>query len=319
MRELTPRQRSVGLHALWGALALGANRMERGFRSRGAPAGSALLATVVGWNGLLLLLERRRPFDPGWNPPAREARTDGAFFLTSTISALSGQALGATLAHRFGARRRRSASSDRTPLVGHLGIAGGLVASLLTSDLIHYGLHRLGHEWGPAWKFHSIHHSPERLHIFNATRFHPVEQAVEGVLEGFALGAVGFSAAQHVTHSTARATYGQLQHSNISVDSGALDHVFATPDLHRWHHSEIYAEGDTNYGAVISVWDRLLGTFFRPDRAFDAKLGVGRMPGFPQRFRGLLTTPFRWATIKRDNADTWYGEVEVNPDLHHRS
>ena len=319
MRELTPRQRSVGLHALWGALALGANRLERGFRSRGAPPGSALLVTVVGWNGLLLLLERRRPFDPAWNPPAAEARTDGAFFLTSTISALSGQALGATLAQRVRTRHRGPRSTGRAPAVGHLGIVGGIAASLLTSDLIHYSLHRLGHEWGPAWKFHSVHHSPERLHIFNATRFHPVEQAVEGVLEGFALGAVGFTTAQHLTHSTARATYGQLQHSNIAVDSGALDHVFATPDLHRWHHSEIYAEGDTNYGAVISVWDRLFGTFFRPDRAFDAKLGVGRMPDFPQRLRGLLATPFRWAAIKQRNATTWYGDTADNPDIHQRS
>ncbi len=319
MRHLSPRQRSVGLHALWAALALGANRMERGFRARGAPAGSALLATVIGWNGLLLWLERRRPFDPTWNPPAGEARTDGAFLATSTISALSGQALGASLAHRARSGSQRAAGSSRSPVVTHLGIAGGLAASLLTSDLIHYSVHRLGHEWGPAWKFHSIHHSPERLHILNATRFHPVEQAVEGVLEGFALGAVGFSPAQHLTHSTARATYGQLQHSNIAVDSGPLDHVFATPDLHRWHHSEIYSEGDTNYGAVISVWDRLFGTFFRPARPFDAKLGVGRMPQFPQRLRELITTPFRWAAIKRDNADTWYGDAETNPDLHHRS
>jgi sterol desaturase/sphingolipid hydroxylase (fatty acid hydroxylase superfamily) len=319
MRELSPRQRSVGLHALWGALALGANRLERGFRSRGAPPGSGLLATVVGWNGLLLLLERRRPFDPDWNPPATEMRTDGAFFLTSTVSALSGQALGATLAQRLRSRRRGSRSTDRTPAVGHLGIAGGIVASLLTSDLIHYSLHRLGHEWGPAWKFHSVHHSPERLHLFNATRFHPVEQALEGVLEGFALATVGFTTAQHLTHSTARATYGQLQHSNIAVNSGALDHVFATPDLHRWHHSEIYAEGDTNYGAVISVWDRLFGTFFRPARPFDAKLGVGRMPHFPQRLRGLLAAPFRWAAIKQRNATTWYGDTADNPDIHQRS
>ena len=319
MAQLTPRQRSVGLHVLWAALAVGANRLERGFRRAGAPPGSALLATVVGWNGLLLFLERRRPFDPDWNPRADEARTDGAFLATSAISALSGQALGATLAHRVRTARSGRNGSDAMPAVTHLGIVGGLAASLLTSDLVHYSLHRLGHEWGPAWKFHSIHHSPERLHLLNATRFHPVEQAVEGVLEGFALGTVGFSPAQHVTHSTARATYGQLQHCNIAVDSGPLDHVFATPDLHRWHHSEIYAEGDTNYGAVISVWDRLFGTFFRPARPFDAILGVGRMPRFPRRLWGLLTTPFRWAAIKRDNADTWYGEAEANPDLHRRS
>ncbi len=319
MPEFTPRQRSVGLHALWAALALGANRLERRFRSAGAPPGSALLATVVGWNGLLLMLEHRRPFDPEWNPPATEIRTDGAFFLTSTTAALTGQALGSTLAGRLRARIRRSGPAERNPLVGHLGIAGGIAASLLTSDLIHTTLHRLGHEWGPAWKFHSVHHSPERLHIYNATRFHPVEQAVEGVLEGFALGVVGFTPAQHLTHSTARATYGQLQHSNIAVDSGPLDHVFATPDLHRWHHSEIYSEGDTNYGAVLSVWDRLFGTFFRPRRAFDAKLGVGRMPSFPQRLGGLLTAPFRWARIKQENAQTWYEDATLNPDLHQRS
>ena len=316
MTAVTARQRSYGLHALWAVLVLGANRIEGRLQSKGAPPGTGLLATVVGWNGLVHLLERRRPFRPDWNPPADEIRTDGAFFLSSTTAALSGQALGAAMAH--GLRSRRGASG-RTLGIGRLGVPGGVVASLLTSDLIHYSLHRLGHEWGPAWTVHSVHHSPERLHIFNATRFHPVEQAVEGVLEGLALGAVGFSPAQHLTHSTARATYGQLQHSNVAVDSGPLDHVFATPDLHRWHHSEIYAEGDTNYGAVISVWDRLFGTFFRPRRPFDAKLGVGRMPAFPQRFGSLLATPFRWASIKERNAETWYGDTDSNPDIHRRS
>ena len=40
---------------------------------------------------------------------------------------------------------------------------------------------RLGHEVPLLWRWvHQIHHSPARLHIFNATRFHPFEQAVEG-------------------------------------------------------------------------------------------------------------------------------------------
>ena len=309
MAELTPRQRSIGLHALWATLALSANRVEKRFRDAGAPPGSALLATVVGWFALLIVLEHRRPFDPDWNPPADEIRTDGAFLATSTTAALTGQAVGATLAGRL-----RSKPST----VGRLGIAGGIVASLLTSELVHYSLHRLGHEWGPAWKFHSVHHSPERLHVYNATRFHPAEQLVEGVLEGAALGLLGLTPQQHLTHSTARATYGQLQHSNIAVDSGAIDHLLATPDLHRWHHSEIYAEGDTNYGAVLSVWDRLFGTLFRPRRSFDAKLGVGRMPNFPRRLWDLLATPFRWRQVKEDNAATWYADAD-NPDIHARS
>jgi sterol desaturase/sphingolipid hydroxylase (fatty acid hydroxylase superfamily) len=120
-----------------------------------------------------------------------------------------------------------------------------------------------------------------------------------------------------MTHGVARATYGQLQHLNAEVDSAMLDYVFSTPDLHRWHHSEIYEEGDNNYGAVVSVWDRLFGTFFRPDRPLDSTLGVGRMPRFPQRLRELLATPFRWSAIKADNAETWYAD-EQNPDVHQR-
>lgn len=301
----------MGLHGLWLVVTLGADRLDRRARAKGAPEGAALGVTVLGWYGLLRALEHRRPFRPEWDPPASEKRTDGAFFLTSAVAALSGQALGAAAARRW--------RGDRVGRVARLGVGGGIAASLLTSEAVHYSLHRLSHEWGPAWKFHSVHHSPARLHIYNATRFHPVEQAVEGVLEGFALGAVGFSPTQHLTHSTARATYGQLQHCNIDVDSGPLDHVFATPDLHRWHHSEIYAEGDNNYGAVLSVWDRLFGTFFRPRRSFDARLGVGRMPDFPHRLAGLLATPMRWAAIKERNAPTWYGDSDANPDLHKRS
>jgi sterol desaturase/sphingolipid hydroxylase (fatty acid hydroxylase superfamily) len=313
------RRRSLHLHGLWAGLVLSSNRLDRWLGARGAPPGSSLPVIVLPWYGLLLLSERRRPFRTDWNPGGAEIRTDAGFLAASATAATTGQALGAGLARRLRLRRAGPGRTRPRPGVERLGIGGGVVASLLTSDFIHYWLHRLGHESGPAWRFHSVHHSPERLHILNATRFHPVEQLLEGVLEGFGLEMVGFSPAQHVAHATARATYGQLQHANIDVDSGALDHVFATPDLHRWHHSEVYAEGDNNYGAVTSVWDRVFGTFFRPTRAFDAELGVGRMPEFPGTLPALLRVPFRWRALKRRNARTWYGTRDTNPDRHRRS
>lgn len=303
------RRRSLGLHGLWVAIVLSSNRLEGALRSRGAPPGSSTLVVVAPWYALLFLLERRRPFLAEWNPAGPEARTDAGFLAITTTAALTGQTVGAGMAHRLRLRR-----PGRNGPVERLGVAGGVIASLLTSDFIHYWLHRAGHERGLAWRFHSVHHSPERLHILNATRFHPVEQVLEGVLEGFGLELLGFSPAQHVAHATARATYGQLQHANIDVDSGPIDHVLATPDLHRWHHSRIYAEGDNNYGAVTSVWDRLFGSFFRPERAFDAELGVGRMPVFPQRLIALLKVPFRWRAVKQRNASTWHGDRADNPD-----
>ena len=96
------------------------------------------------------------------------------------------------------------------------------------------------------------------------------------------------------------------QHANVAVDSGPLNRIFATPDLHRWHHSEVYEEGDTNYGAVLSIWDQLLGSWFWPGRQLDSEIGVGRMPRFPSTWADLQRVPLRWEAIKADNADTWY-------------
>jgi sterol desaturase/sphingolipid hydroxylase (fatty acid hydroxylase superfamily) len=110
--------------------------------------------------------------------------------------------------------------------------------------------------------------------------------------------------------------YGQLQHCNLDLRSGVLDHVFSTPDLHRWHHSTVYEEGDTNYGAVTSVWDKVFGTFFRPiDRDEPDELGIGRMPEFPQRFWELERVPLEWSRIRDANAETWFGERPVSMEV----
>ena len=129
---------------------------------------------------------------------------------------------------------------------------------------MHSRLHHLMHEWGPGWRFHSVHHSPKRLNSANGARFQFLEIALDNFIEGLLLDRLGLSRDQHLAYQAVRNTYGQLQHSNIDLRSGVLDHVFSTPDLHRWHHSTVYEEGDTNFGSVVSVWDKVFGTWYRP-------------------------------------------------------
>jgi sterol desaturase/sphingolipid hydroxylase (fatty acid hydroxylase superfamily) len=285
-----------GLHAgvLLGAAA--AVRIDRRLRRRidvGVPVGSAVVIGAY-WS-TLALLERRRPFRPAWGEAIDDdVRTDLASFAAILPANFAAAAVGASLARRLPKRLDLS----RLPAPVAVGL------TVLAYDLAHSQLHRLGHEWGPAWRVHSVHHSPRRLYWGNATRFHTIETAIDGLIEGLVSGAIGLSVDQEVAYRTVRALYGQLQHANIELRSGALDRVFSTPDLHRWHHSTDYDEGDTNYGAVTSVWDQAFGTFFRPDRPFDAVVGVGRMPTFPTTFSALEAAPFRWTAIRRANAAT---------------
>ena len=52
-----------------------------------------------------------------------------------------------------------------------------------------------------------------------------------------------------------------FHHANISFKGEKLlSYVIIVPSLHRTHHSTQRIEHDSNYGAVLSLWDRLFGT-----------------------------------------------------------
>lgn len=53
-------------------------------------------------------------------------------------------------------------------------------------------------------------------------------------------------------------------HANISLPKGvdkALSYVLISPNMHKVHHHWKQPFTDSNYGAIFSVWDRLLGTY----------------------------------------------------------
>jgi sterol desaturase/sphingolipid hydroxylase (fatty acid hydroxylase superfamily) len=53
-------------------------------------------------------------------------------------------------------------------------------------------------------------------------------------------------------------------HANISLPKKldtALSYVFVSPNMHKVHHHWKQPYTDSNYGAILSIWDRCLGTF----------------------------------------------------------
>lgn len=88
--------------------------------------------------------------------------------------------------------------------------------------------------------------------------------------------------------------------------------------LHRWHHSTVYDEGDSNYGAVTSGWDRVFGTWFRPtQRRGRDEPGVVRMPNFPERLWELKRVPLVWGLIRQRNAATSEPTTAAMADTRH--
>ncbi len=72
--------------------------------------------------------------------------------------------------------------------------------------------------------------------------------------------------------------------------------VLVTPDVHRVHHSTVRSECDSNYGFLLTWWDRLFGTWRAEAGAGQAGIDIG-VTGWggaaAVSLPALLAQPFR--------------------------
>jgi sterol desaturase/sphingolipid hydroxylase (fatty acid hydroxylase superfamily) len=86
-----------------------------------------------------------------------------------------------------------------------------------------------------------------------------------------------------LSHGLAVFSAAAVQHGNVGLPEWLerwLQPVLATNDMHRIHHSVIFEQANSNYGAVLSVWDRLFGTYTIISRAQHDRIvfGVRELP-----------------------------------------
>ncbi len=186
-------------------------------------------------------------------------------------------------------------------LVSGLGLPPFLeiVLAFLIMDCWYYWLHRVLHEVPLLWRAHLVHHSDIAIDITTAERHHPLETILSAFLGYVLLFAMGFSLTALLFYSLCAKLSSLYTHANIRLPDAMdrlLRHLFVTPALHAIHHSSYKPETNSNYGMVLSIWDRLFGTYTCP-----ALTGV---PGFGlEYFRqpqdeilvSVLVQPFSYA------------------------
>ena len=171
------------------------------------------------------------------------------------------------------------------------------VLAWLLLDLAMYALHRALHEVRWLWPLHRVHHSDVEFDVTTGLRFHPAELLLSQM---FRLGVVmllGATLSAVLAYELALAAFLLFQHANLRLPrllERALRTVLVTPDMHRTHHSVHRHETDSNYGNVLSVWDRLFHSYTPAARDAPREMRIGlaefRVPG-QQTLRALLTQP----------------------------
>ncbi len=167
---------------------------------------------------------------------------------------------------------------------------------ILLIDLWMYLWHRLNHETALLWRFHSIHHSDAILDVTSSWRFHFLEILISELLRLPLFMLMGAGIEHSLLYSLFMTPVIEFHHSNISI-SPAQDRlarlIIPSPMMHRLHHSRLRSEHDSNYGSMLSVWDRLFGSFLMRDNLEELRLGLDHEsdPG-KQKLFALLKRPF---------------------------
>jgi sterol desaturase/sphingolipid hydroxylase (fatty acid hydroxylase superfamily) len=143
-----------------------------------------------------------------------------------------------------------------------LPFAAQVAVGFLVLQLGTYAWHRTLHTAPLLWRhLHQMHHSAERVDIWGAFYFHPLDVVGFTFLGSLCLvGGVGVSAEAAMTVTIAAAFCSMLQHANLATPRW-LGFLVTRPESHSLHHQRgVHA---FNYGD-IPLFDMVFGTFRNP-------------------------------------------------------
>lgn len=240
----------------------------------------ARIAALMGACTLIWVVEGRRPFIPFGEHRVRHVRAN---LVLAALTVLTNVAFAAALPARPVAMRRE------WPF--WLQAAAG-VAVL---DSFAWAAHVLLHETAWGWRLHRVHHSDVAVDVTTAFRQHPGETLWRLAWRLLPIWILGIPLPVVALHETLSAANALLEHANLALPEAAdrlVRSVFVTPNMHKWHHSRDARETDTNYGNILSIWDRLVGTLTRDPGFSRLRFGLDGFDGAgSQSLSGLLRMP----------------------------
>lgn len=242
-----------------------------------------LAGALAFWVALVFVLERLAAAEP---PPPdnrrRIARNIGMGLIALTAAPLLLMLTG----------HLASGVEPLVPLAG-LGAYGALVVQLLILDIWTYGMHRAYHRLPFLWRFHAPHHFDEHLDASSAFRFHFGEILISAAMRLIPALAFGMDAATLLLFEAVLTANAVFHHSNIRLPARferLLSFIIVTPSIHWMHHHKIRADTDSNYTAILSIWDRIFGSANPKTRR--AGMPIGVEGEHEQSFGKLLGYPF---------------------------
>lgn len=136
------------------------------------------------------------------------------------------------------------------------------VLCFLLYDLMFYFSHMIQHKVRLLWCFHAAHHSAREMRLSSAVRGSMFDFIYTPPffiwMCWFGIHPLMFIIVRSISR-----IWGVLEHISepLAGKMPYLNKIFITPDVHRVHHGKNHQYLDTNYSEILSIWDRLFGTY----------------------------------------------------------
>lgn len=159
--------------------------------------------------------------------------------------------------------------------ISDLPLALRVALYLVLADFGHYWVHRL-HHTRHFWQMHKWHHSPTYMYWLGGVRATIPQQFMVNIPYILAYPFVdispwwmGLAIAMH------SAIQNDWMHMNVTWRSNRLEWFVVTPRYHHIHHSDNPEHYGKNLSNLLTVWDRLFGTYLNPDSVVESQLSFG--------------------------------------------
>ena len=173
------------------------------------------------------------------------------------------------------------------------------VVLFVAQDFLYYVFHRCSHRVRWLWAAHVVHHSSERMNFSTAFRQSLMYPVAGMWLFWTPLAVLGFPPKQIVAIVLINLGFQFFVHTQLFGPLRWLGYVLNTPSMHRVHHARNDRYIDRNYAGVLSVWDRLFGSYVDEDPVDPPEYGIVE----PLNTWNPLTATFHeWGSMFADAA-----------------
>jgi sterol desaturase/sphingolipid hydroxylase (fatty acid hydroxylase superfamily) len=165
-------------------------------------------------------------------------------------------------------------------------------------DLGEFLFHRAQHRIPLLWAMHSLHHSDPQMNVLTTQRHFWADQLLKSCTVWAAAAMIVSPTPALLLAYAVASLWNFFAHADLAVSFGRWSWLINAPAYHRRHHSRLPEHYDSNFAALLPIFDVIAGTYHRPDGF--PPTGLERAP---KNLAELVAWPMVWRSSEPAEAE----------------